>query len=120
MAEGEKDYIESIEDAQSHYTLSGAGASAAEHIRRALQPQPAPGKDIDTGDGLLTDALGSYDASTFDPLHISPQNCPAFRVWRECKGAIFTLHHFSKVCSLIIFSSYLNDLSGIEVLLYFH
>ena len=95
VAEGEKDYIESIEDAQSHYTLTGPGASSAESIRRALQPMPAPGKDIDTGDGLLIDALGSYDASTFDPLNISPQNCPAFRVWRECKGAIFTLHHFS-------------------------
>jgi hypothetical protein len=95
VAEGEKDYIESIEDAQSEYTLSGNGAAAAEHIRRALMPMPAPGKDIDTGDGLIIDAMSDYDPATFDPAKPSPQNCPSFRIWRDCKAAIFMMHNFS-------------------------
>ncbi len=95
VASGEQDYIQGMESALDAFTIDGTGRGEAERIHQALIPFPAPGKDIETGDGLIIDALGKYNPKEFNPDLPNPMNCPDFRIWHECAAAIFTMQMFS-------------------------
>jgi hypothetical protein len=90
-AAGEESYIEGMETAARKYKVSGTGAG----LFRRFAFEPGPGADLHTGDGLIVNALGGYDAGSFEPERPNAMNCPDLRFWHECRAHIYTMQNFS-------------------------
>lgn len=71
------------------------GKDLFEEMEECENPQtnliPSAGADLEDGDQLIIDALGSYNAAA--PL--GPMNCPRLQFWHECHGMFFMLRNFS-------------------------
>jgi len=66
-----------------------------EELEECEHPQPnlipSEGADLEDGDQLIINALGSYNAQ--EPL--GPMNTPGLQIWHECEAYLFMLRNFS-------------------------